>query len=558
MQASPSPSPSPSSDSNSDSAPAEPDRAARLHLLARATDPLPASALEQQRHDGIERLRKLLETDLLALSRRASPDDFADIYLGFLAEIERFAAFCAYPELSGRALVAVGGGFSVGKSSLLNALIGASVLPVQIDPTTTLPAYVLAAPTDGVCALNLYAQRIELNAAEFASLTHDERERHGTQIGRLLQAAFVGRSTFPWPRLAFIDTPGFRAGTLGTQADAARAQMQLDAAQAVLWVLPIKQGTVPETDLALLARLRPEQPKLIVLSGADLVPEADRERIVAQVQQVLRTRNLAVQAVLPVSRQPKYRALLEPLAAQLESWQALAHDARFAHRFKALFVRYARGLQAERQAAELERHHLNRLLTLVPEAALPDALPLRQAADARSQLRAAVLTELDTLRNRFFTELAQIGQAVGVALPQPHEIDLIDIGGEPRLRAYLAALAQQPAGATPASAPASAAAHASQIQALHRALHVLRQPAAPTHAPGLLRRQRLAPTALAALRQPATPTHAPRLLRRQRLAPTALAALRQSAAPTHAPGLLRRQRLAPTALSVLQTQGAAP
>lgn len=496
--------------------------AARYSLLARATDPLPSDGHDRVRHDGIESLRTLISQDLLELARQGSPDDFADIYLGFCQELERFAAFCAYPALSHRALVALGGGFSAGKSSLINALIGARVLPVEIDPTTTLPAYVLAGERDEVLALNQYAQRIRLTDEEFASLTHDERERYGTQVARLLQAAFVVRANFPWPKLAFVDTPGFRAGADTTEADATRAQTQLDAAQAVVWVTPIKQGTLSEDDLAVLARLRAEQPRLVVLSHADQVTDADRERIVAHVQTQLATRNLPVEGVFPVSRHPKFRSLLEPLAECLSQWQGLAQDARFAHRFKALFVRYARGLEAERAAAERERHYLNRLLTLVSDDAVAEALPLQQAAEARGRQSTQVLERLDALRQRFFNELARVGKAVGVPLPEPKEIELMDIGGEPRLRALFAALAQ---AARPSQTPDDLAAQEKQRHALTKALAPMLAAGDLPARPSLLRRMAAPLSALAVLSLPTPARDINRLLRREPIAYTALAIL---------------------------------
>ncbi len=486
------------------------ERERRFDLLIRATDPWPAQARDRVRHDSLERLKNLIDQDLLALSRQGSPDDFADIYLGFGAELERFSAFCAYPDLSACALVAFGGGFSAGKSSLINALISARVLPVEIDPTTTLPAYVLAGASDGVMALNQFSQRIALTDEEFASLTHDERELYGTQIGRLLQAAFVTRAAFPWPRLAFIDTPGFHSGAQGTQDDAARAARQLDAAQAVVWVVPIKQGTLTDDDLGILARLRPEQPKIVVLSHADLVPDADRVSIVARVQEMLATRNLAVQGVYPVSRHPKYRALLAPLAAHLEGLQSLAKDARFAHRFKALFVRYARGLEAERQLAERQRHQINRLLTLAPDDAVAEALPLRDWAESHSRQRAGVLEALEGLRSRFFTELAQAGKAVGVPLPEPHEIELIDIGGEPRMCAWFAKLVKK---------------DDKKKAALQKSLAALCRDAEVREREKLLRLHRLPPDVLAVLRQESVAQHALRLLRLDRINPAALAVM---------------------------------
>ena len=49
--------------------------------------------------------------------------------------------------------------------------------------------------------------------------------------------------------------------------------------------------------------------------------------------------------------------MLAPLRAQLDAWNQTPRQQRFAHRFKALFTRYQRGLEREATAARLEIAH---------------------------------------------------------------------------------------------------------------------------------------------------------------------------------------------------------
>ncbi|GAA9903860.1 hypothetical protein VN0787_11970 [Helicobacter pylori] len=48
----------------------------------------------------------------------------------------------SYPSLFQKSMVAVGGGFSTGKSTFLNKLLGLNLkLPEAINPTTAIPTY---------------------------------------------------------------------------------------------------------------------------------------------------------------------------------------------------------------------------------------------------------------------------------------------------------------------------------------------------------------------------------------------------------------------------------
>ncbi len=401
----------------------------RYSLLCRALAATPAIDDPQPALEMVGRLDSLIHQELLELARLGSPDDFADIYLGFARELTRFREFCADPRLASRSIIAFGGPFSAGKSSLINALIGARLMVVEVDPTTALPAYVLAGPEDAIHALNTHRLRVPLSDEEFASLTHDEASRYGSEVSRALSAAFLTRRDFPWNNLAFIDTPGYTGRAVaGDRTDSDLAAAQLAGAHAIVWVVSIKQGNLTEEDLNFLARLDTGIPRIVVASHADQVDEDDRARIIERMRETLLARNLPVLGVYPVSARPRHAELLAPLRAQLDAWNQTPRQQRFAHRFKALFTRYQRGLEREVQASQWQLHRINRIATLADGELSRDAGELKTTIDERLAALATVETRLRELRSRFFSELKKVGDIVGIPLPEPHEVELLAAG----------------------------------------------------------------------------------------------------------------------------------
>jgi len=401
----------------------------RYGLLCRALQATPAADDPQPVLDTVSRLDDLIHRELLELARLGSPDDFADIYLGFARELARFREFCADQRLAEKTIVAFGGPFSAGKSSLINALIGKKLLVVEVDPTTALPAYVLAGEADAVHALNLHRLRVPLSEDEFASLTHDEVPRYGSQVARALSAAFVTRRDFPWASLAFIDTPGYTGrATAGDRTDADLSAAQLAGAHAIVWIVSIKQGNLTEEDLAFLARLDPEIPRIVVASHADQVSEEDRTAVVKRMADTLAARNQPVLGVYAVSARPRQAELLIPLRAQLDAWNQTARQQRFAHRFKVLFTRYQRGLEREAATARWQLHRINRIVTLAKCDIAGDAGELKTVIDERLVALKTVESRLRELRGRFFGELKRAGDTVGIPMPEPHEVELLAPG----------------------------------------------------------------------------------------------------------------------------------
>lgn len=473
----------------------------RYGLLCRALQahPDPSDPLANVQGQ-LDQLDAFIHRELLALARQASPDDFADVYLDFTRELSRFREFAAYPHLATKTVVALGGAFSAGKSSLINSLLGKPLMVVEVDPTTALPAYVLAGEEDAIYALNTHRIRIALSDEEFASLTHDEARLHGSEVSRALSAAFVVRRDFRWRNLAFIDTPGYSGQSRpGGRTDASIAAAQLNSAHALIWVVNIKQGVMPETDLDFLAKVDPAIPKLVLVTRADQVNEADRDAIVARIAATLAERNLAVVGVFAVSAHPRHKASLEPIAAQLEQWNQQAQAQTFARRFKALFVRYQRGLEAERQQVHWERNRLNRLALLADSELTPLVEELASRNHEHNHRLETVAEELASLRTRFFAQLKQVGNQVGIALPEPHEVELLG-NGQSHLLEKLAALRQKQGDAEPDA---------------HQALACLRQSGVASQRLQLLRRAgRMDTHALTALLQPGKAAHKQHLLRR--------------------------------------------
>jgi len=474
----------------------------RYPLLCRALQATPPEADPQPALAHIDRLDQLIHRELLELARLGSPDDFAEIHLAFTRELERFREFCADPRLASKTIVAFGGSFSAGKSSLINALIGQRVLVTDVDPTTALPTYVLAGEADAIHAINLHHQRIPLSDDEFASLTHDERARFGSEVSRALTAAFVTRRQFPWANLAFIDTPGY-TGTAraGDRTDAELAAAQLGGAHAIVWVTSIKQGTLSEEDLNFLARPDPDIPRFVVASHADQLPERDVATVIERMQATLAARNLPVLGVYPVSARPRQAELLAPLRAQLDAWNQTAREQRFAHRFKALFVRYQRGIEREARLARWQLHRINRILALATAELEQDANDLKSALDERLAALKTVEERLRELRSRFFGELKRAGNAVGIPLPEPHEVELLN-PGRSNLLEQLVLLREREGQPEPD---------------IRLALSALRKGGEAAHRPRLIRREdRDIGAALVSLRRAGEATHWLKLLRREK------------------------------------------
>ena len=92
--------------------------------------------------------------------------------------------------------------------------------------------------------------------------------------------------------------------------------------------------------------------------------------------------------------------------------------------------------------AHWQLHRINRIAILAEGDLVSDADELKTVIDERLDALKTVETRLRELRSRFFGELKHVGDTVGIPLPEPHEIELLE-PGRSNLLERLVALREQ-------------------------------------------------------------------------------------------------------------------
>lgn len=392
--------------------------AARYSLLCRATCPPDADNPAQRE---LNALQNLIEQQLPALARHYCPPGFADTWLGLKAELQRLREFCACPALAHKTLIAFGGGFSAGKSSLINALIGEKrLLPAQVDPTTSLPTYLMHGPAHAIHALNQYRRLIELSPEEFASLTHDEQARFGSSAARLLEATYLTHPSFAWQNLAFIDTPGYSKpdDAHASRSDAQLARAWLNSAHAIVWAVSAEAGCISEDDLAFLATLNPDIPRIVVVTKADKKTEKDVADIAELIKKTMAGRNLSAREIFAVSARKKDESGMGELEQWLKEQEAAPPQAaRFADAFYGLYGRYAQQLKDEQAQLQesLDEHKRAAAITENAQVAMiliEDAQKLEKQLERYRHLDG----QLDGMTEKVYDHLHAAGRDLEISV----------------------------------------------------------------------------------------------------------------------------------------------
>lgn len=233
-----------------------------------------------------------------ALGKNA-PEDFYELYTDFKSEYEKFRDFILYDKLIGKNIVAFGGGFSSGKSSFLNALMGKQVLPADIDPSTSVPTYIVRGEKHEVMGINVFDTKVQMQPRDIRKIAHGfgevededaEKVTDGVTLGHVLDNIFFSTPLHKYESIAFLDTPGYSkpdSEKYSAKTDEQISRGQLNSSNYILWFVQADAGTITEEDIKFIKTLREDIPKLIIVNKADKKNVNDLKDIIAKIRSTL-------------------------------------------------------------------------------------------------------------------------------------------------------------------------------------------------------------------------------------------------------------------------------
>ncbi|MCQ2651944.1 dynamin-like GTPase family protein [Helicobacter pylori] len=239
-------------------------------------------------NEGLEEYQSILDNEFLEFASGVDSLKEKEIALLTLQEIQKELQLVAsYPSLFQKTIVAVGGGFSTGKSTFLNNLLGLKLkLPEDIDPTTAIPTYCLKGKKEVLMGFSQNGGMVELPHLAF---DHQFLKSLGFNLKEIMPFMLLSAPSVPFEFLCFIDTPGYNPGNQGyTGGDKQASKESLQHAKHILWLISCERGGIESDDLDFLQELYEEGKQVfIVLSRADRCTKSQLEEVAKQIKETL-------------------------------------------------------------------------------------------------------------------------------------------------------------------------------------------------------------------------------------------------------------------------------
>ncbi|WP_181230280.1 dynamin family protein [Helicobacter pylori] len=244
-------------------------------------------------NEGLEEYQSILNNEFLEFSSGVDSFKEKEIALLTLQEIKKELQLVAgYPSLFHKNMVAVGGGFSAGKSTFLNNLLGLKLkLPEDTIPTTAIPTYCFKGKKEVLMGFSQNAGMVELPHLTF---DHNFLKSLGFNLKEIMPLMLLSAPSVPFEFLCFIDTPGYNPSNQGyTGGDEQASKEYLKRTEHILWLISCERGGIEGDDLEYLQELYEEGRQVfIVVSRADRRTKRQLEEIAIQIKETLEDRGI--------------------------------------------------------------------------------------------------------------------------------------------------------------------------------------------------------------------------------------------------------------------------
>ncbi|GLP09092.1 hypothetical protein HpBGD53_12790 [Helicobacter pylori] len=240
-------------------------------------------------NEGLEEYQSILDNEFLKFASGVDSLKEKEIALLMLQEIKKELQLVAgYPSLFQKTIVAVGGGFSAGKSTFLNQLLGLKLkLPEDMNPTTAIPTYCLKGKREVLMGFSQNGGMVELPNLAF---DHQFLKSLGFNLKEIMPFMLLSAPSAPFEFLCFIDTPGYNPSNQGyTGGDKQASKESLQHAKHILWLISCERGGIESDDLEFLQELYEEGKQVfIVLSRADRRTKSQLEEVAIKIRETLK------------------------------------------------------------------------------------------------------------------------------------------------------------------------------------------------------------------------------------------------------------------------------
>ncbi|MEF2666681.1 MAG: dynamin family protein [Lachnospira eligens] len=222
--------------------------------------------------------------------------------------LERLMEFGISDILRGKHVVSLGGRFSAGKSKFINAITGIdNILPVDQNPTTSVPSYITQADFDKIQANTKFGYSVNLSNDAMKALSHEFYNKYQIGFSTILENIIIKSKTYNIDSsIVLLDTPGYSKMDIDDNirertSDRQKAHEKLSMTDYLIWLVDITKGTITKEDLDFIRSLHLSNKILVVFTKADKRTPNEIHKVINNARETIKNEGIDCYAVTAFS-----------------------------------------------------------------------------------------------------------------------------------------------------------------------------------------------------------------------------------------------------------------
>ena len=226
-------------------------------------------------NEKFEKFKKLFKKDFMDFANKESSLAEEASAVQRLQRLEKHLEdIVAFPHTFTKKSIAIGGGYSSGKSAFVNSFITQPdiKLPVGIRPVTAIPSFVISSSEVSIKGFSSNGATVDIEPEFYRQLSHDFIKTLSFTLKDIMpyMAVEVPLKEGLFENIYLIDTPGYNPGGEITTEDRRTAIDFLKDRDALIWMIDVTAGTIPKSDLEFIRDIEPSVQFYVVLNKAEL------------------------------------------------------------------------------------------------------------------------------------------------------------------------------------------------------------------------------------------------------------------------------------------------
>lgn len=312
-----------------------------IRLLSSKTD---AGRVEER----LQYLDKLIESDYMEFIKKVDLPNEAETYNQMIKARTVIDEIVRFPFLGNKKVVAVGGGFSAGKSLFINSILRDDILPTDTRPTTSIPTYIAKGNSTNIYVLNIFGNKNKINREAVQAISHLFSKKYNLSFTQIIKNIILQSNKMPYSNIAFLDTPGYTKSDYYKKEDNTDenvARMHLKVADYLIWVIDIEKGTIPFEDLEFIKSLKFQNPIFFIFNKADKKEPSEINKIIQISEEYIKKSGIKIEGITAYSSFFKKEYGDEKLFSFLKELNKIEKEVDVYQEFDKVFDRYSKYLK---------------------------------------------------------------------------------------------------------------------------------------------------------------------------------------------------------------------